>query len=78
MLGTNYANAATPLIQNQGYNTANAGLAGRQAAQSAYGNIGTAFGSGGFNNMLSPYGRSQGPVSIPGYGGMYDPAYMGR
>lgn len=78
MLGTNYANAASPLIQNQGYNAANAGLAGRQAAQSAYGNIGTAFGSGGFNNMLSPYGRSQGPVSMPGYGGMYDPAYMGR
>ena len=76
--GQNYATNAGNLMINQGYNAANAGLAGRQAAQSAYGNIGTAFGSGGFNNMLSPYGRSQGPVSMPGYGGMYDPAYMGR
>ena len=78
MLGTNYANAATPLMQNQGYNTANAMLAGERARQSSYGDIGTAFRSGGFNNMFSPYGRSQGPVSMPGYGGMYDPAYMGR
>ena len=76
--GQNYATNAGNLMINQGYNAANAGLAGRQAAQSAYGNIGTAFGSGGFNNMLSPYGRSEGPVSMPGYGGMYDPSYMGR
>jgi len=78
MLGTNYANAATPLMQNQGYNTANAMLAGERARQSSYGDIGKVFGSGGFSNMFGNYGRSQGPVSMPGYGGMYDPAYMGR
>ena len=69
---------SAPLMQNQGNNAANAGLAGRQAAQSAYGEIGKALGSGGFSNMFGNYGRSEGPVSMPGYGGMYDPAYMGR
>ena len=65
-------------MQNQGYNTANAMLAGERARQSSYGEIGKALGSGGFSNMFGNYGRSQGPVSMPGYGGMYDPAYMGR
>jgi hypothetical protein len=76
--GERLVTGSAPLMQNQGYNTANAMLAGERARQSSYGDIGTAFRSGGFNNMFSPYGRSQGPVSMPGYGGMYDPAYMGR
>ena len=65
-------------MTNQGYNTANAMLAGERARQSAYGEIGTQLRSGGFNNMFGNYGRSEGPVSMPGYGGMYDPSYMGR
>jgi len=76
--GQNYATNAGNLMSNQGYNTANAMLAGERARQSSYGEIGKAFGSGGFNNMFGNYGRSEGPVSMPGYGGMYDPAYMGR
>ena len=76
--GERLATGSTPLIQDRGYNTAYAGLAGERARRSAYGEIGTQLRSGGFNNMLSPYGYSQGPVSMPGYGGMYDPAYMGR
>lgn len=76
--GQNYATNAGNLMSNQGYNTANAMLAGERARQSSYGNIGAALGSGGFSNMFGNYGRSQGPVSMPGYGGMYDPAYMGR
>jgi len=76
--GQNYATNAGNLMTNQGYNTANAMLAGERARQSSYGEIGKAFGSGGFSNMFGNYGRSQGPVSMPGYGGMYDPAYMGR
>ena len=76
--GERLVTGSAPLMQNQGYNTANAMLAGERARQSSYGNIGTALGSGGFNNMFGNYGRSQGPVSMPGYGGMYDPAYMGR
>ena len=76
--GERLVTGSAPLMQNQGYNTANAMLAGERARQSSYGNIGTALGSGGFNYMFGNYGRSQGPVSMPGYGGMYDPAYMGR
>ena len=76
--GQNYATNAGNLMSNQGYNTANAMLAGERARQSSYGNIGAALGSGGFSNMFGNYGRSEGPVSMPGYGGMYDPAYMGR
>ena len=53
-------------------------LAGERARQSSYGDIGKVFGSGGFSNMFSPYGRSQGPVGMYGYSGMDDPAYMGR
>lgn len=76
--GQKYSTNAGNLMTNQGYNTGNAMLAGERARQSFYGNIGTALGSGGFNNMFGNYGRSEGPVSMPGYGGMYDPAYMGR
>jgi len=76
--GQNYATNAGNLMSNQGYNTANAMLAGERARQSSYGDIGKVFGSGGFNNMFGNYGRSEGPVSMPGYGGMYDPSYMGR
>ena len=76
--GQNYATNAGNLMMNQGDIYGNAMLAAERARQSAYGNIGTELRSGGFNNMFSPYGRSQGPVSMPGYGGMYDPAYMGR
>jgi len=76
--GQNYATNAGNLMSNQGYNTANAMLAGERARQSSYGEIGKALGSGGFSNMFGNYGRSEGPVSMPGYGGMYDPAYMGR
>lgn len=79
MLGTNYANAATPLMQNQGYNTANAGLAGRQAANSAYGEIGKAFGSGGFGSLQTGFnnmfGARQPASSASTYmpSGGYDP-----
>ena len=76
--GERLVTGSVPLMQNQGYNTANAMLAGERARQSSYGNIGAALGSGGFSNMFGNYGRSEGPVSMPGYGGMYDPAYMGR
>ena len=76
--GQNYATNVGNLMTNQGYNTANAMLAGERARQSAYGEIGTQLRSGGFNNMFGNYGRSEGPVSMPGYGGMYDPSYMGR
>ena len=76
--GQNYATNAGNLMTNQGYNTANAMLAGERARQSAYGEIGTQLRSGGFSNMFSPYGRSQGPVGMYGYSGMDDPAYMGR
>ena len=76
--GQNYATNVGNLMTNQGYNTANAMLAGERARQSAYGEIGTQLRSGGFSNMFSPYGRSQGPVGMYGYSGMDDPAYMGR
>ena len=76
--GERLVTGSAPLMQNQGYNTANAMLAGERARQSAYGEIGTQLRSGGFSNMFSPYGRSQGPVGMYGYSGMDDPAYMGR
>ena len=76
--GERFVTGSAPLMQSQGYNTANAMLAGERARQSAYGEIGTQLRSGGFSNMFSPYGRSQGPVGMYGYSGMDDPAYMGR
>ena len=58
--GERLVTGSAPLMQNQGYNTANAMLAGERARQSAYGNIGTAFGSGGFNSLVSGfYGPGQ-------------------
>jgi hypothetical protein len=58
--GQNYATNAGNLMMNQGYNTANAGLVGENAMRSAYGNIGKAFGSGGFDSLVSGfYGPGQ-------------------
>jgi hypothetical protein len=58
--GQNYATNAGNLITNQGYNTGNAMLAAERARQSAYGNIGKAFGSGGFDSLVSGfYGPGQ-------------------
>ena len=58
--GQNYATNAGNLMTNQGYNTGNAMLAGERARQSAYGDIGKAFGSGGFNSLVSGfYGPDQ-------------------
>ena len=58
--GQNYATNAGNLMTNQGYNTGNAMLAGERARQSAYGDIGKAFGSGGFNSLVSGfYGPGQ-------------------
>jgi hypothetical protein len=58
--GQNYATNAGNLMTNQGYNTANAGLVGENAMRSAYGNIGKAFGSGGFDSLVSGfYGPGQ-------------------
>jgi hypothetical protein len=59
-LATNFGNAASTNLINQGYNTANAGLVGENAMRSAYGNIGKAFGSGGFDSLVSGfYGPGQ-------------------
>jgi hypothetical protein len=58
--GQNYATNAGNLMTNQGYNTGNAMLAAERARQSAYGNIGKAFGSGGFDSLVSGfYGPGQ-------------------
>ena len=58
--GERLVTGSAPLMQNQGYNTANAMLAGERARQSSYGNIGTALGSGGFNSLVSGfYGPGQ-------------------
>jgi hypothetical protein len=77
--GERLATGAVPLIQNQGYNTANAGLYGRQAANSAYGEIGKAFGSGGFGSLQTGFnnmfGARQPASSTSRYmpSGGYDP-----
>jgi len=58
--GERLVTGSAPLMQNQGYNTANAMLAGERARQSSYGNIGAALGSGGFNSLVSGfYGPGQ-------------------
>jgi hypothetical protein len=58
--GERLVTGSAPLMQNQGYNTGNAMLAGERARQSAYGDIGKAFGSGGFNSLVSGfYGPGQ-------------------
>ena len=59
-LGTNYGNAASTNLTDQGNTSANAMLASERARQSAYGNIGKAFGSGGFDSLVSGfYGPGQ-------------------
>ena len=79
MIGTNYANAVAPLIQNQGYNTGDAYLAGERARRSAYGEIGTQLRSGGFGNIQTGFnnmfGARQPASSTSRYmpSGGYDP-----
>jgi len=77
--GQNYATNAGNLMTNQGDNTGNAMLLAAQGRNSAYQGIGNLFGrtQPDFSGMFGG-GGSSGPVSMPGYGGMYDPAYMGR
>ena len=58
--GQNYATNAGNLMMNQGDVQGNAMLASERARQSAYGNIGKAFGSGGFDSLVSGfYGPNQ-------------------
>ena len=58
--GQNYATNAGNLMIGQGDVQGNAMLASERARQSAYGNIGKAFGSGGFDSLVSGfYGPSQ-------------------
>ena len=58
--GQNYATNAGNLMMNQGDVQGNAMLASERARQSAYGNIGKAFGSNGFDSLVSGfYGPSQ-------------------
>ena len=58
--GQNYATNAGNLMVNQGDMYGNAMLAAERARQSAYGNIGKAFGSGGFDSLVSGfYGPNQ-------------------
>lgn len=74
--GTNVGN----LYTQQGANQGNALLAGAQARTSAYGDIAKLYGSTKpqFGNLFGG-GSSSGPVSMPGYGGMFDTEnYMGR
>lgn len=74
--GTNVGN----LYTQQGANQGNALLAGAQARTSAYGDIAKLYGSTNpqFGSLFGG-GGSSGPVSMPGYGGMFDTQnYMGR
>jgi hypothetical protein len=58
--GQSYATNAGNLMMNQGNVQGNAMLASERARQSAYGNIGKAFGSGGFDSLVSGfYGPGQ-------------------
>jgi hypothetical protein len=58
--GQNYAANAGNLMMNQGDIQGNAMLASERARQSAYGNIGKALGSGGFDSLVSGfYGPGQ-------------------
>jgi hypothetical protein len=77
--GQTYATNAGNLMTNQGDNTGNAMMLAAQGRNSAYQGIGNLFGrtQPDFSGMFGG-GGSSGPVSMPGYGGMYDPAYMGR
>ena len=74
--GTNVGN----LYTQQGANQGNALFAGAQARTSAYGDISKLYGGTKpqFGNLFGG-GSSSGPVSMPGYGGMFDTEnYMGR
>ena len=77
--GQNYATNVGNSMTNQGYNTGNAYLAGERARQSAYGNIGTALGSGGFGSLQTGFnnmfGARQPASSTSRYmpSGGYDP-----
>jgi hypothetical protein len=58
--GQSYATNAGNLMMNQGDVQGNAMLASERARQSAYGNIGKALGSGGFDSLVSGfYGPGQ-------------------
>ena len=64
--GQSYASGAGPQMYNQGVNTGNALIAGNQARESSYGNLGSAFGkylSGGGS------GSAQAAFSQTGFGG---------
>jgi len=68
------------LYTQQGANQGNALLAGAQARTSAYGDIAKLYGQTNpqFGGMFGG-GGSSGPVSMPGYGGMFDTeTYIGR
>jgi hypothetical protein len=75
--GTNVGN----LYTQQGANQGNALFAGAQARTSAYGDIAKLYGSTKpqFGSLFGGGSSSSGPVSMPGYGGMFDTEnYMGR
>lgn len=66
--GQNYASGAGPQMYQQGVNTGNAMIAGNQARESAYGNLGNAFGkylSGGSSSQAA---FSQTPIGGSGFG----------
>jgi len=77
--GERLVTGSAPLMQNQGYNTANAMLAGERARQSSYGEIGKALGSGGFGSLQTGFnnmfGARQPASSASTYmpSGGYDP-----
>lgn len=77
--GTYGANVGN-LMANTGVNQGNALMAGTNATTSAYGDIARLYGQTNpqFSNLFGS-GSSSGPVSMPGYGGIYDTQnYMGR
>lgn len=66
--GQNYATNAGNAMVGQGVNTGNALIAGANARESTYGNLGSAFGkylSGGYNGQA---GFSQTPIGGSGFG----------
>jgi hypothetical protein len=63
--GQNYASGAGPQMYQQGVNTGNALIAGQQARESSYGNLGNAFGK----YLSGGYGGAQAAFSQTGLGG---------
>jgi hypothetical protein len=63
--GQNYASGAGPQMYQQGVNTGNALIAGQQARESSYGNLGNAFGK----YLSGGYGGTQAAFSQTGLGG---------